>query len=59
MNVEIPHGCSNIHHEVELGVVIGRGGRDIHEDNAYEHISGFVKGGGKEGERREGLCEGM
>lgn len=28
--------------EVELGVVIGEGGKDISEEDAYKHIAGFV-----------------
>lgn len=29
-------------YEAELGVVIGQGGRNIHRDNAYKHIFGYV-----------------
>ncbi|KAJ2794514.1 hypothetical protein H4R20_006200 [Coemansia guatemalensis] len=39
--IEIPRGCT-VHHEVELGVVIGKSGRDITESAAYEHISGYA-----------------
>ena len=31
-----------MHHEVELGVVIGKGGTDISEFNAMEHIGGYL-----------------
>jgi len=39
--IEIPGGIS-AHHEVELGLVIGKGGRDISEENAEEHIAGYT-----------------
>ncbi|KAH9001361.1 hypothetical protein EDB92DRAFT_1931906 [Lactarius akahatsu] len=39
--IEIPRGIS-AHHEVELGLVIGKGGRDISEANAEEHIAGYA-----------------
>ncbi|KAI0053979.1 hypothetical protein FA95DRAFT_1551758 [Auriscalpium vulgare] len=40
-NVEIPRGIL-AHHEVELGVVIGKGGREISEQDAYSHIAGYA-----------------
>ncbi|KAI0288201.1 hypothetical protein BC826DRAFT_1093126 [Russula brevipes] len=39
--IEIPRGIS-AHHEVELGVVIGKGGRDISEAKAGEYIAGYT-----------------
>ncbi|KAI0256602.1 hypothetical protein BJV78DRAFT_1272747 [Lactifluus subvellereus] len=39
--IEIPRGIT-AHHEVELGLVIGKGGRDISEANAEEHIAGYA-----------------
>ncbi|KAJ3538619.1 hypothetical protein NMY22_g5092 [Coprinellus aureogranulatus] len=39
--VEIPQGVV-AHHEVELGVVIGKTGRDISQANAKQHISGYT-----------------
>jgi len=39
--VEIPRGCI-VHHEVELGVVIGRNGRDISESQADSYIAGYA-----------------
>ncbi|KAK4693813.1 acylpyruvate hydrolase, partial [Phenoliferia sp. Uapishka_3] len=30
-----------VHHEVELGVIIGKPGRDITADKAYEHVAGY------------------
>lgn len=38
--IEIPKGVE-VHHEVELGVVIGKGGRDISESAAESHIAGY------------------
>jgi len=38
--VEIPQGII-AHHEVELGLVIGKGGRDISQVNAESHIAGY------------------
>jgi 2-keto-4-pentenoate hydratase/2-oxohepta-3-ene-1,7-dioic acid hydratase in catechol pathway len=31
-----------IHHECELGIVIGRGGKDIPRERAYEHVFGYA-----------------
>ncbi|GAA5938436.1 hypothetical protein JCM3775_000891 [Rhodotorula graminis] len=39
--VEIPRGVV-VHHEVELGVVIGKGGRDISAANALDHVAGYT-----------------
>jgi acylpyruvate hydrolase len=39
--VEIPKGII-AHYEVELGLVIGRGGRDILQANADSHIAGYA-----------------
>jgi hypothetical protein len=38
--VEIPPSCTFLDHEVELGVVIGKKARDIHESQAMDHVSG-------------------
>lgn len=40
-DVEIPRGSQKTDWEVELGVVIGRGGRYIDESDAMEHVAGF------------------
>lgn len=37
--VELPRGIL-VHHEVELGVVIGKGGREIKADDAMSHVAG-------------------
>ncbi|KAJ7766638.1 hypothetical protein B0H16DRAFT_1661323 [Mycena metata] len=39
--VEIPSGII-AHHEVELGVVIGKGGRDITQADAESHVAGYA-----------------
>ncbi|MDD2056855.1 ureidoglycolate lyase [Pseudomonas sp. GD03860] len=40
-NVEIPRGSRKTDWEVELGVVIGKGGRYIDEANAMDHVAGY------------------
>ena len=40
-NVEIPRDSTKTDWEVELGVVIGKGGRNINEHNALEHVAGY------------------
>ena len=40
-DVEIPRGSVKTDWEVELGVVIGRGGRYIDEKDAMEHVFGY------------------
>jgi 2-keto-4-pentenoate hydratase/2-oxohepta-3-ene-1,7-dioic acid hydratase in catechol pathway len=40
-NVEIPRNSKKTDWEVELGVVIGKGGRYIDEANALEHVAGY------------------
>lgn len=40
-DVEIPRGSSKTDWEVELGVVIGRGGRYIDEADALGHVAGY------------------
>ncbi|KIM48605.1 hypothetical protein M413DRAFT_437808 [Hebeloma cylindrosporum] len=39
--LEIPQGIV-AHHEVELGLVIGKGGRDIPQGNAEAHVAGYT-----------------
>ncbi|KAJ7772936.1 hypothetical protein DFH07DRAFT_866117 [Mycena maculata] len=39
--VEIPRGII-AHHEVELGVVIGKGGRDIPQADAESYVAGYA-----------------
>ncbi|OHY97966.1 fumarylacetoacetate hydrolase family protein [Salinicola sp. MIT1003] len=40
-NVEIPRGSEKTDWEVELGVIIGKGGRYIDEADAMDHVAGF------------------
>jgi len=40
-DVEIPRGSSKTDWEVELGVVIGQGGRYIDEADALQHVAGY------------------
>ena len=38
----MPVGSSEIHHEVELGLVIGTAGRNIPESAALSHVGGYI-----------------
>lgn len=40
-NIEIPRGSKKTDWEVELGVIIGKGGRYIDEIDAMNHVAGF------------------
>src|SRR5687767_1586471 len=40
--VYAPAGCVELDSELELGVVIGHGGRDIPPERAWEHVFGFT-----------------
>ncbi|KAJ1546356.1 hypothetical protein HK405_007171 [Cladochytrium tenue] len=40
-NIELPVG-TEVHHEVELGVVIGETGRDLTTGKAMDHVAGYV-----------------
>ena len=42
--VPYPPRTANFHHEIELVVAIGRGGRDITEPRALEHVFGYAAG---------------
>lgn len=39
--VRIPAGQSEVHHEAELLVLIGSGGRNIRRANAFRHVAGY------------------
>ena len=43
-SISYPQATQNLHHEVELVVVIGKGGRDIMEADALDHIYGYAVG---------------
>jgi fumarylpyruvate hydrolase len=42
--VPYPPRTSNLHHEIELVVAIGTGGRDISLDRALDHVYGYAVG---------------
>ena len=42
--VIIPKGSIEVHHEVELAVVVGKRGKDIVKDDARDHILGYMVG---------------
>lgn len=42
--VVLPHQSSDVHHELELVVVIGEDGKHIPEENAMSHVAGFALG---------------
>ena len=43
-SVVIPAISSDVHHEVELVVVIGRAGHGVQEEKAMEHVAGYAVG---------------
>ena len=40
--VHAPHNCQELDYELELGLVIGKAGRDITEQDAWDHVLGFT-----------------
>ena len=40
--VRAPQGCKELDYELELGIIIGKGGKDIPAEKAWEHIAGFT-----------------
>ncbi|MEM8556452.1 MAG: fumarylacetoacetate hydrolase family protein, partial [Bacteroidota bacterium] len=42
--VVIPAMSENVHHEVEIVVVIGRGGKHIAEADALDHVAAYALG---------------
>jgi len=41
-SIQVPDECKVLHHEVELGVIIGKRGRNIPIDKVRTHIGGYV-----------------
>lgn len=41
-DIVIPAASNDVHHEVELAVVIGQDGRHIAQERAYEHVLGYA-----------------
>lgn len=42
--VVIPKGTTNVHHEAELVIAIGKGGKNIPKSSALDHIAGYAIG---------------
>lgn len=42
--ISLPPQSTDVHHEVELVAVIGRGGKDIPEADALHHVDGYAVG---------------
>ena len=40
--LQLPPGCDELHHEVELGVVISKTGVSIAESNAMDYVGGYA-----------------
>ncbi|XP_028669669.1 acylpyruvase FAHD1, mitochondrial [Erpetoichthys calabaricus] len=40
--IQVPYYCHNLHHEVELGVVIGKRGTAIPQEVAMQHVAGYA-----------------
>jgi acylpyruvate hydrolase len=43
-DIVIPKMSQNVHHEVELTVLIGRGGKNIPQSQAFAHVAGYGVG---------------
>jgi fumarylpyruvate hydrolase len=43
-SIPYPPRTSNFHHEIELVIAIGKGGRDIPVDSALDHVWGYAVG---------------
>ena len=39
--IVVPEGVQSIHHEVELGVIIGRRCKNVPEDQAFANVAGY------------------
>ncbi len=42
--IQLPAQSEDVHHEVELVAVLGKGGKNIAEENALAHIAGYAVG---------------
>lgn len=40
--IKLPPGCDELHHEVELGIVISKTGVSIPESNAMDYVGGYA-----------------
>jgi acylpyruvate hydrolase len=43
-HIVMPEISDDVHHEVELTVLIGKGGKSISQESAHEHIAGYGVG---------------
>ena len=41
-DVPMPHGCTQLDYELEVGIVIGLGGRSIRPEDGLQHVFGFT-----------------
>lgn len=41
MFLQVPPGCTSLHHEVELGLVIGKTAKSVPESEAMNYIGGY------------------
>eukprot|EP00095_Tigriopus_kingsejongensis_P011592 maker-scaffold297_size217559-snap-gene-1.15 protein:Tk11592 transcript:maker-scaffold297_size217559-snap-gene-1.15-mRNA-1 annotation:"fumarylacetoacetate hydrolase domain-containing protein 1 homolog" len=41
-SIEIPLGCSEIHHEIELGIVIKSRCQNVLEQDSMDHVGGYI-----------------
>ena len=41
-SIAAPQGCSELDYELEIGIVIGKPGRNIAAEDAWDHIAGFT-----------------
>lgn len=42
--IQLPEESADVHHEVELVVALGKGGKDIPEREALNHVAGYTVG---------------
>ena len=42
--IEVPRISSDVHHEVELAVLLEKGGKDIPQSSAFGHVAGYAVG---------------
>ena len=42
--IVLPRMSKNVHHEVELTVLLGKRGRNVPQEKAYDHVEGFGVG---------------
>uniref|UniRef100_A0A915J9D3 Oxaloacetate tautomerase FAHD1, mitochondrial n=1 Tax=Romanomermis culicivorax TaxID=13658 RepID=A0A915J9D3_ROMCU len=40
--IKIPEGCTNLQHEIELGLVIGKRAQKISKTNAMDYVAGYA-----------------